>query len=148
MLIDLTPQECERVLSANHYAHLGYCENNEPYVVPITYAYSGGFFYGFTHEGHKIDVMRKNPKICIQVERIAGEHDWESVACWGLFEEVTDEKNIQDVKLLLAEHHGQAVLQGKSEISPLVEKLHERLDKGALMYRMKPYRMTGKGEKM
>ena len=83
MTIDLTPQECESVLAGNVYAHLGCCADNEPYVVPITYVFSGGFLYGFTHEGLKTEIMRKNPKICIQVQHIAGEHEWESVFCWG-----------------------------------------------------------------
>lgn len=148
MITNLTDNECERILTANRYGHLGYSDGNEPYVVPITYVYSGGFLYGFTHEGKKIELMRKNPKICIQVERIQSEREWESVMCWGLFEEVTDEKSIQDVKLLLAEQHGKSVMKGEEPpVSPLVEALHSEKDGSAVLYRMKPYRMTGRADK-
>src|SRR6185436_1035733 len=102
--------ECEAILDGNIYGHLGCSDGDEPYVVPITYVYHDGFIYGFTHEGQKIEIMRKNPKMCVQVEHVKNQKEWESVMCWGLFEEVTDEKSIQNIKLLLAEQHGKVLL--------------------------------------
>jgi nitroimidazol reductase NimA-like FMN-containing flavoprotein (pyridoxamine 5'-phosphate oxidase superfamily) len=149
MITDLTNSECERILTSNRYGHLGCSDGDEPYVVPITYVYKDGFLYSFTHEGQKIELMRKNPKMCVQVEHIASEKEWESVMCWGLFEEVTDEKSIQDVKLLFAEQHGESVLAGEEPaVSPMVEKLHLQNDISAVLYRMKPYRMTGRAMKV
>lgn len=147
MQIDLTPKECEHILESHHYGHLGCIDDHQPYVIPITYVYSEGFMYGFSLEGHKIDIMRKNPNICIQVERVESGIEWESVLCWGLFEEVTDPKNIQDIKLLLAEQHGQSILkEGKMTVSPMVKNLQKQIDE-SIIYRMKPHKMTGKAER-
>lgn len=149
MITNLTHNECERILASNRYGHLGCCDGDEPFVFPITYVYKDGFIYGFTYEGQKIELMRKNRKICVQVEHVQSEIEWESVMCWGHFEEVTDEKSIQDVKLLLADQHGESVLVGEEPpVSPMVEKLHLPKEESAVLYRMKPYRMTGRAEKV
>ena len=148
MKTDLTKAECERILASNRYAHLGCVDGDEAYVVPITYVYDGGFLYGFTHEGKKIELLRKNPKMCVQVERVDGEREWESVICWGLFEEVTDQKSRHGVRMLFADMHGAAVLAGaEPPVSPLAETLHLPKDDEAVVYRMLPHRMTGKAEK-
>lgn len=151
MKVDLTPSECLELLSEHFYAHLGCAENDEPYVLPITYIYKDGFLYGSTQEGRKVDIMRKNPKICIQVERMGSGLEWESVICWGMFEEVTDEKSMQDIKLLFGEQHGKILLEeGKTPVSPTVKNLSMQRSgypENTVIYRMKPYRMTGKAEK-
>jgi nitroimidazol reductase NimA-like FMN-containing flavoprotein (pyridoxamine 5'-phosphate oxidase superfamily) len=38
----------------------------------------------------KIDMMRKNPEVCFQVDSIKNLANWESVICWGRFHEITD----------------------------------------------------------
>lgn len=151
MQTDLTKSECEKILADNHYAHLACIDGDEPYLVPITYVYEGVFLYGCTKEGKKIDVMRKHKKVCVQVECVQSPDSWESVVCWGTFEEVTDAKNIQRVKLMFAEKHGDILLHGKkSPVMPVIKNLHEdRSDHAAMnvVYRIMPYRMTGKAEK-
>src|SRR3989338_104966 len=111
MKIDLPQHRCEEILAANHYGHLGCCDDGEPYVLPVTYVYRDGFLYGFSEEGHKVEILRKNPKLCLQVERVESGLEWESVLCWGLFEEVTDAASIQAVKLLFGQQHGEIVLE-------------------------------------
>jgi nitroimidazol reductase NimA-like FMN-containing flavoprotein (pyridoxamine 5'-phosphate oxidase superfamily) len=147
MQIDLTPAQCEELLKKNYYAHLGCIDNDQPYVVPITYVYQDGFIYGLSMEGHKIDSMRKNPNICIQVEHIGGEHAWRSVLCWGSFEEITDPAQAQETKLLIADLHGQAILNDQEPpISQVVKSAQSSADE-SVVYRMKPTRITGKAEK-
>lgn len=147
MQIDLTPAECENILNSNYYAHLGCVDDNKPYVFPITYAYKDGILYGFSMEGHKVDIMRKNPNICIQVEHVENEYAWQSVMCWGEFEEVTDPQGAQDIKLLIADVHGQAMLKDeKLPFTIITESVHKQID-DSVVYRMKPIRMTGKAEK-
>lgn len=148
MMIDLTTQECEDILKQNHYAHLGCIDGEEPYVVPITYLYRDGFLYGISMPGHKIDLLRKNKRMCVQVEHVVNNEDWKSVMCWGFFEEITDEKSMQEIKLLLGEELGQVVLQeGKQPVSALIKDLHATKNTHGIVYRMQPYRVTGKSEK-
>lgn len=147
MTIDLTSQQCEEILAANHYGHLGCVDGEEPYVVPITYLYKDGFLYGFSKEGHKIDLLRKNSRMCVQVEHVTSGDDWNSVICWGFFEEVADPKSAQDIKLLLGEEFGQVLItEGKAPVSPMIKNLHLQHAEGSVVYRMKPYRMSGKSE--
>lgn len=147
MMTDLTKEECEAILTSGIYAHMGCSDGDEPYVVPITYVYHHGCIYSYTHEGQKIEIMRNNPKVCVQVERVESGSNWQSVMCWGLFEEVTDSKTIQDVKLLLADQYGASILKGEATpVSPMATHLNQLQDEAAIVYRMKPYRMTGKAE--
>jgi nitroimidazol reductase NimA-like FMN-containing flavoprotein (pyridoxamine 5'-phosphate oxidase superfamily) len=147
MQTDLTPAQCEELLAKNHYAHLGCIDDGKPYVVPITYVYKSGYIYGFSLEGHKIDVMRKNPEICVQVEHVDAADSWKSVMCWGKFEEITDAKGMQDAKLLIAGMHGQSMMKNQQPpVTPLIKNLQQKIDE-SVAYRMKPERMTGRAEK-
>ncbi len=148
MLRDLTTAECEAILARERYAHLACIDGDEPYLVPITYVFENGFFYGFTHKGAKTEALKRNPRMCIQVERVAAAREWESVICWGMFEEVTDPAQVQRVKLLFADLHGKSVLAHEATpVSPLVKELGAHPSgKETVAYRMQPYRVTGRAE--
>jgi len=41
-------------------------ENNLPYVLPFNFGYSNGIIYlHSSQKGHKIDILKKNPAVCI-----------------------------------------------------------------------------------
>jgi nitroimidazol reductase NimA-like FMN-containing flavoprotein (pyridoxamine 5'-phosphate oxidase superfamily) len=41
-------------------------ENNLPYVLPFNFGYKNGdIFLHSSQKGHKIDILRKNPSVCI-----------------------------------------------------------------------------------
>jgi uncharacterized protein len=148
MHTELTKEQCEQLLLSQQYGHLGCWDGHEPYVIPITYVYEDGFIYGYTHEGRKIDAMRKHPRVCVQVEKVKGRSDWDSVICCGNFEEVTDADNIQRIKMLLAEEHGKEVVEeGKDIVSPMVEHLNDDASPKSVIYRIRPDKMTGVAEK-
>ncbi|UPA22892.1 pyridoxamine 5'-phosphate oxidase family protein [Candidatus Peribacteria bacterium] len=148
MQIDLTPSQCEDILERNHYGHLGCVDNGQPYVLPITYVYDSGTFYAFSLTGRKIDIMRKHPSICIQVERIVSEREWESVLCFGEYEEVTDPGEAKQIRLRLAELHGDALWNGvEPPVMPAVVQSGQRNIEESITYRMKPVHMTGRAEK-
>ena len=91
MHITLSEQDCKLLFATHHYAHLGCFDGQDPYVVPVTYLYHDSSFYSFTQEGKKIEIMRKNPRVCLQVEQVENGFIWQSAIAWGSFEEVTDE---------------------------------------------------------
>lgn len=62
--------------------------DNVSYIVPISYAYDGVYIYARTFEGMKINMMRKNPNICFQVDDLNDLSNWKSVVAWGTFEEL------------------------------------------------------------
>lgn len=147
MHVDMTPAECEKLLAEGKYAHLGCVDGGQPYVFPITYAYERGVLYGVTMEGTKIRIMRANPSVCVQVERVASESDWESVMCFGEYEEITDHDEVQRLKLLLGGVRGKAVLAGEDAPVTAIPHAAHRPEREAVAYRVKPTRMTGKAAK-
>lgn len=150
MTQDMTPQEIEHVLKTTFYGHLGCSSKGKIYVVPVTYVYDDNVFYGYTHEGKKIEIMRGNPHVCLQVEQVKNGHNWQSVVCNGTCEEITDEKEIQECKLLIAERYASLREQGVEDpYFPLVRELSEHNGAGApkpVLYRIKVEEKTGKKE--
>lgn len=83
----LTDPEMQALLSSEMFGHLGCTDGVKPYVVPMAFAYRDNVLYGQTMEGKKVEMMRKNPLVCFQVEKLQ-DTEWKSVICWGTFEEM------------------------------------------------------------
>jgi uncharacterized protein len=59
----------EAVLAEAMVLHLGMCDGDRPYVVPMNFAYAGGAIYMHcAAEGRKIDVLRRNPNVFFTAE--------------------------------------------------------------------------------
>jgi Predicted flavin-nucleotide-binding protein len=91
MISELTKEQIENLLHEEIVGHLGCHADGKTYVVPISYAYDGEFIIAYTHEGMKIQMMRKNPNVCFQVDDKKNLDKWRSVVLWGQFEEVTNQ---------------------------------------------------------
>ncbi|HSV12558.1 MAG TPA: pyridoxamine 5'-phosphate oxidase family protein [Hanamia sp.] len=89
----LNSDQIEKVIGDNIIGRLGCHADGKTYVVPISYAYDGEFIYARTFEGLKISMMRKNPKVCFQIDEMENMGDWKSVVTWGTFEELLTEKD-------------------------------------------------------
>ncbi len=64
-----TREEMEAVLAAAPVCRLAMCDEGRPYVVPLSFAYEEGVFYFHSaREGRKLEVLEKNPAVCIEVE--------------------------------------------------------------------------------
>ena len=82
--------QIEKVISDNFVGRLGCNADGKTYIVPISYAYDGEYIYFHTYEGMKVDMMRKNPNVCFQVDKMDNMASWESVIAWGTSEELTN----------------------------------------------------------
>lgn len=102
MLGTLQSTQIEDVLKGQLVGRIGCSTEGEMYVVPISYAYDGKYIYCHTHEGKKTDMMRKNPKICFEVEELKDMANWRSVLVQGQYEELKDrrERNLAMQTLL------------------------------------------------
>lgn len=151
MRTTLTFAECEAVLQFEHYGHLGCSNENQPFVFPVTYVYKDGYLYSHTHEGTKIEILRKNPQVCLQVERVANGYNWESVMCHGIFQEITNSDEQHDIQLMLADQYAAISLdEGEVPVSPVLQDLHrESIDdiKKSVIYRIDIKQSTGVREK-
>jgi len=87
---NLSPEECKVVLAANRLARLACCRDNQPYIVPIYYAYADDSLFAFSVPGKKIDWMKANPRVSVLVEQHGDGRQWQSVVVDGRFEELSD----------------------------------------------------------
>ena len=92
MLGTLNTQQIEEVLQHQIVGRIGCHANGETYVVPISYAYDGNYIYCHTHEGKKTGILRKNPKVCFEVDELNDMSNWRSVVVQGEFEEIKDRR--------------------------------------------------------
>jgi hypothetical protein len=58
------------------------------YVVPVTYVYDSEAVYCHSRDGLKLQMMRENPEVCFEVERIYDLGHWQTVVAQGTFEEL------------------------------------------------------------
>ena len=87
-------KEMEQILREEVLGYLGLAGEEQPYVVPLNYAYAAGkILFHCALTGQKLDAMRRNPCVCFTVGRQTGEvrdhagspchTDSDSVICYG-----------------------------------------------------------------
>lgn len=79
-MTDLTTSASIRVFRINYIDHLADLSQWKPYLIPFTYYFdhTDNTIISYTSEGHKIDAMRKNNTVTVQVEEIQSMFNWES----------------------------------------------------------------------
>jgi len=97
MLRELNDTQIEALLKEQVIGRIGCHSAETMYVVPVNYVYDGTNIYCHSAQGMKIDMMRKNPQVCFEVDKIKDVTNWESVIAWGKFEEITDMAEKQKV---------------------------------------------------
>lgn len=89
MLGELTREQSEHVLRSEMVGRIGCYANGKVYIVPVTYVFHNNFIYAHSKEGLKIRIMRRNVKVCFEVESRENIRNWRSVVLWGKYEELT-----------------------------------------------------------
>ncbi|UCG72368.1 MAG: pyridoxamine 5'-phosphate oxidase family protein [Chromatiales bacterium] len=89
MIDDLKPAEIEALLKSELVARIGCHAGDTTYVVPITYAYDGEGIIGHSFVGMKVNMMRENPRVCVEIDHMDDPSNWQSVIAWGDYEELT-----------------------------------------------------------
>jgi nitroimidazol reductase NimA-like FMN-containing flavoprotein (pyridoxamine 5'-phosphate oxidase superfamily) len=87
---ELDARECTDVLERSRLGRLGCSRFDQPYIVPIHFSFDPErrCLYAVSMVGQKIDWMRANPKVCVEVEDIADEKHWTTVLVFGRYEEI------------------------------------------------------------
>ena len=102
MLGELPAREIERLLETELVARIGCHAGGRTYVVPVSYVYFDDALIGHCATGLKLDMLRKNPQVCIEVDQIDDLTNWRSVIAWGWFEELDGEEAESALDLLMA----------------------------------------------
>jgi len=97
MLRELNDTQIEALLKDQVTGRIGCHSDGVTYIVPVNYLYDGTHIYCHSAKGMKIEMMRKNPEICFEVDIIKDITNWQSVIAWGKFEEITEMNEKQAV---------------------------------------------------
>jgi uncharacterized protein len=87
---EMAAEECKAALEHASLGRLGCSYENQPYVVPIHFAYNSGYLYVFSTFGQKVRWMRANPKVCVQTDQLENQGEWISVIVYGEYEELLE----------------------------------------------------------
>jgi uncharacterized protein len=91
MLIhEMTEYECGAALEEVGFGRLACVHDDQPYIVPIYFSYDGKHLYGVTTLGQKIEWMRSNPLVCLEIDERTSHYQWMSVVVFGRYEELPD----------------------------------------------------------
>ena len=87
---ELTMAQCHDVLGRTGLGRLACAHDDQPYIVPILFDFDRQqeCLYSFSTVGRKIDWMRRNPKVCMEVDEISDPFHWTTVVVFGRYEEI------------------------------------------------------------
>jgi len=106
----------EDILSNQVICRLAMVDGDRPYIIPVNYGYREGCLYIHSApEGKKLELLRKNPEVCFEVEDsveiLKGERacDWStryrSVVGYGTVEILSDDASKQQgLEVIMAQH--------------------------------------------
>jgi len=147
MFGQLDSQQIEQLLSKQLVGRLGCHADGMTYIVPISYAYKDGYIYCHTAEGLKISILRKEPQVCFQVDNTKDLSNWQSVICWGEFEELKDQAEKWDALSILNARRFPMVPTEKMQINaewPFVNPETEDIE--GIFFRIRISDKTGRYE--
>ena len=148
MLGELNDGQMISILSGQALGRIACTDGEHPYIVPLTYTYDGEYIYGQTSEGTKLEILRKNPNVCFEVDRLTDMRNWQSVIVYGKFEELKA-KEAEKARAILFDRV--FPLMTSSTIHSFEHEVTGEVDDSTrikhVMYRIKIERMTGRFEK-
>jgi nitroimidazol reductase NimA-like FMN-containing flavoprotein (pyridoxamine 5'-phosphate oxidase superfamily) len=150
MLGELNELQINNILTSQVIGRLGCTDGIQPYVVPVTYVYDGKYIYGQTNEGKKLRILRKNPKVCFEVDLMLDMRNWQSVLVFGKFEEFKTEQAKEKSRDILFNRIF-ALMTSSTVHSHEHESTAQITDDTRIkyvMYRIKIKKITGRFEKL
>ncbi len=148
MLGSLTKTQIDHVLHSQVLGRIGCYADGKVFIVPITYVFDGEYIYAHSKEGMKINMMRKNRKVCFEVDVVENMANWRSVVLWGEYEELdgvlSQEKGLKIIMEKLVPLIASQTLryEDQSMRPQVVEKQLK-----SIVYRIKIEEQTGRYEK-
>jgi nitroimidazol reductase NimA-like FMN-containing flavoprotein (pyridoxamine 5'-phosphate oxidase superfamily) len=90
LIQDMTREMSLSLIESSRYGRIACAKEGQPYVTPLSYAYSTGYLYCFSTVGTRIEWMRVNPLVCVEIEDLVSLEEWRTVVIFGLYHELTD----------------------------------------------------------
>jgi hypothetical protein len=106
---ELHSGECYELLARLGFGRLACARDNQPYIVPIYFAYEPHVLYGFGTLGQKIEWMRSNPLVAVEADEVKSHVEWTSVVVRGRYEEFPEAP-----EFAIARQQARSVLEKRS----------------------------------
>jgi nitroimidazol reductase NimA-like FMN-containing flavoprotein (pyridoxamine 5'-phosphate oxidase superfamily) len=87
---DMTEADCLNTLAHSRFGRLACSHENQPYIVPFYFVYENSYLYGFTTPGQKVEWMRSNPLVCVELDDVVNVTEWMSIIIFGSYEELLE----------------------------------------------------------
>lgn len=148
MIGSLNKHQIDNFLRSEVIGRIGCSSQGKTYVVPITYVYDGEHIYAHTRNGMKTIMMRQNPNVCFEVDRIQNMANWQSVIVWGVYEELKGKAAEDALQSLVNRVHPISTSETSVPRHGL-ERPHEAIkpEFELVVFRIKVKEATGKFEK-
>jgi len=146
-MTDLKTNESLRILRNNYVGHLAFIAEGKPFTVPITYFFdpSSNSIISYSGNGYKIDAMRKNSTVSLQVDQIQSGHNWESALAHGTFEELKGSDAKQKLHQFAEGVKSIIYSKERKEVEFINEFSGKQYSgKNSIVYRIKILEITGK----
>jgi len=80
------PEAIASVIQKSTVCRLGMSDDNQPYVIPMSFGYQdGAVYFHCAPEGRKIEILRKNPRVCIEFDVDCRLKTGDSACKWGFY---------------------------------------------------------------
>jgi nitroimidazol reductase NimA-like FMN-containing flavoprotein (pyridoxamine 5'-phosphate oxidase superfamily) len=87
---EMTKSDCLSTLAHARLGRLACAHENQPYIVPIYFVYEEPYLYGFATPGQRVEWMRSNPLVCVELDQVEARDQWTSIIIFGQYEELPD----------------------------------------------------------
>lgn len=149
MLGNLNDLQIDHLLVSQFVGRIGCTDGKKPYIVPVTYVYDGEYIIGQTKEGLKLDIMRKHPTVCFEVDSMTNMANWQSAIISGTFEELKG-KEADTVRGYMFNHMwplltSSTIHTHQHEVS--LSSVDDANRVKPIMYRIRVHEKTGRFEK-
>lgn len=133
-MIELTREECDRVLAEADTVYVACLANGEPYVTPMSFVVIDEAVCFRTGKGKRSDALEADPRVCIVADITTADGGWRSVIIWGEAERV-DQDRETDVIAALLHKYGESGFEVSAAQHLPVERP---------VYAVTPERMSGR----
>jgi nitroimidazol reductase NimA-like FMN-containing flavoprotein (pyridoxamine 5'-phosphate oxidase superfamily) len=98
LISEMSGGQCRELIGRLGFGRLACAHQNQPYIVPIYFAYEPDHLYGFATLGRKVEWMRSNPLVCVEVDEVLSHYHWSSVVVLGRYQELPDTPECTSVR--------------------------------------------------
>lgn len=126
------PEAIVSIIRRSTVCRLGMSDDGQPYVIPMSFGYQdGAVYFHCAPEGRKIEILRKNPRVCIEFDVDCLLKTGDSACKWGfhfnsaiafgvaaIIEDSTEKQAVLDI--IMHQYSGDVFMYSESALDKIV----------------------------